>query len=224
MRPDGHVIFSTYLGGATLAPGQFNPAWQFGNAVDTDAAANIYIAGTTSMTDFPVTADAYQGSFKSGCAYPSIEAYTGTIGTLYFYYSDNTFLMKLSPDGSSVIYSTLLGGSCYDRASSLAVTPHGVAYMAGETDSQDFPQANSSAMPPPVPQYESFVSEIDTNRSTLNFSSYLFAGPNPAIALSRHGKLRVAGAQGFLAQTQPVSSPYSQSPVPHAALLTIDIP
>ena len=176
------------------------------------------------MTDFPVTAGAYQGSFKSGCAYPALLDDTGTIGTISFYYSDNTFLLKLSPDGSSIIYSTLLGGSCDDRASSLAVTPRGVAFLAGETDSQDFPQANSSATPLVVPQYESFVSEIDTNRSTLNFSTYLFAGPNPAIALGRDGKLRVAGAQGFLAQTQPVSSPYGyESPAPHAALLALEV-
>jgi hypothetical protein len=213
----GGIVFSTNFAGTT-------PSGALAvSGVATDAAGNIYLAGYTRTTDFPVTANAYQGALQAGCTYPSY-VYEGIGGPFFEYFGSNAFLTKLSPDGSTILYSTYLGGSCYDRTTSLAVTPDGIALLAGETNSQDFPQANSSGTPPAVGQYESFAAVIDTNLSTLNFSSYLFAGPNPAVALSPDGTLHVAGDQGYLAQSQNADNPYAGLPATHAVLFTIGTP
>jgi hypothetical protein len=216
-QPAGDIVFSRSFVGTTP-----NGTLEV-TGVATDAAGNIYLAGTTSMTDFPVTANAYQGALQTGCTYPSYTS-EGIGGLFYEYIDSNAFLTKLSPDGSTILYSTYLGGSCYDRTTSLAVTPDGIAVLAGETNSQDFPQADSSGTPPAVGQYESFVSVIDTNLSTLDFSSYLFAGSSPAVALSPDGTLHVAGDQGYLAQSQNAENPYAGLPATHAALFTVGTP
>jgi hypothetical protein len=65
--------------------------------VKADSSGHVYAYGWTSSTDFP-TANAYQISLMSG---------------------EDAWLAKLSADGSSLLYSTYLGGSGTDRAYSL---------------------------------------------------------------------------------------------------------
>jgi photosystem II stability/assembly factor-like uncharacterized protein len=219
----GDVVFSKAVGGVTPIPANSPDAFQQkGTDVATDAAGNVYITGSTPMIDFPVSANAYQTSLHGGCAYPAFNTSTGFFSIIYYYY-DDVFLVKLSPDGSSVLYSTYLGGSCYDRATGLAVTPDGVVFITGETDSQDFPAANSSEPPPDAQQYKSFVTALDTNSSALIYSSYLLAGANPKVAMSLDGAVFVAGDQGLLAQTQTYTSPYNpQLPAIHAVLIEVN--
>ena len=219
----GDVVFSKAVGGATPTPANSPDIFQQkGTDVATDAAGNIYITGSTPMIDFPVTANAYQSSLHGGCAYPAFNTSTGFFSIIYYYY-DDVFLVKLSPDGSSVLYSTYLGGSCYDRATGLAVTPDGVAFITGETDSQDFPVTDSTEPPPDAQQYKSFVAALDTNSSALNYSSYLFAGANPKVAMSTNGAVFIAGDQGQLAQTQTYTSPYyPQAPATDAVLIELN--
>jgi hypothetical protein len=219
----GDIVFSKAVGGVTPIPANSPDIFQQkGTDVATDAAGNIYVTGSTPMTDFPVSANAYQTSLHGGCAYPAFNTSTGFFSIIYYYY-DDVFVLKLSPDGSSVLYSTYLGGSCYDRATGLAVTPDGVVFITGETDSQDFPVANSSEPPPDAQQYKSFVTALDTNSSALIYSSYLLAGANPKVAMSLDGTVFVAGDQGLLAQTQTYTSPYNpQLPATHAVLIEVN--
>src|SRR5439155_24896782 len=84
-----------------------------------DAAGNAYIAGTTGSGDFP-TVNPLQASLLT---------FLGVTG----------FVSKLSPDGSSLIYSTYLGGSINDAILGIAVDGQGNVYVTGETQSEDFP-------------------------------------------------------------------------------------
>jgi hypothetical protein len=87
---------------------------QFGGMV-IDSTGVAYIAGGTSSTDFPVT--------------------TGAVQT-----GNSAFFLKLKNDGSSLLYSTLLGATgIHTRAHSVAIDGTNSAYITGETDGPGFP-------------------------------------------------------------------------------------
>ena len=97
----GTLIYSTFLGGSTN---------DYGSAVAVDAAGNAYLTGNTTSADFPVTAGAYQTTFKG---------------------SPSAYLAILSPDGSVLTYSTLYGGSGTAVALSIALDAGGAPVLAG---------------------------------------------------------------------------------------------
>jgi uncharacterized protein (TIGR03437 family) len=217
----GNTIFSTYLGGSIGADGS-GLAVQFGGELDNYGVAvatdetGIYVTGNTSATDFPTTPGAYQTKLKDGCTYPALAEDTGLIGTIYFYLVDDVFVTKLSPDGKTMLYSTLLGGSCYDRPTDITVTPAGAVFVTGETDSIDFPVVHPQKAAPAMQTYESFVSLISASGGSLTYSSYLLAGSAPTLALGPGGILHIAGSVGFDAQTMT----YSGFPLPPPNPLT----
>jgi uncharacterized protein (TIGR03437 family) len=220
----GKTLFSTYLGGSIAA---MNQGQSFidntGVAVATDSGG-IYLTGNTSTLDFPITSGAFQTKLHGGCPYPSAADATGFIGTIFTYAVDDVFVTKLSPDGTKLIYSTYLGGSCYDRPTDLVVTPAGSVYVAGETDSTDFPLAHPLENGPAAEQYESFIAMLDATGSTLPFSTYLLAGSNPMLALGPDGLIHVGGSTGFLAQTQTNGGNpfFFEMPDTHSYLAAID--
>ena len=114
---DPAVRFSTYLGGS---------ATEFGFSVARDSQGNIYVAGSTYSTDFPLV-DAFQ-SDNAG-------AY-------------DAFITKMSSDGSAILYSTYLGGSDDDTPAAVEVDRAGDAFVVGGTWSNDFPTTPGSFNPP----------------------------------------------------------------------------
>jgi uncharacterized protein (TIGR03437 family) len=206
----GNTIFSTYLGGSMGADGSGliiqsgGELDNYGVAVATDETG-IYITGNTSATDFPTTPGAYQTKLKDGCTYPAFAYDTGLIGTIYSFLVDDVFVTKLSPDAKTILYSTLLGGSCYDRPTDIAVTPAGAVFVTGETNSIDFPLVHPQEAAPAIQNYESFVSMISPNGASLAYSSYLLAGSAPTLALGPNGILNIAGSAGFDAQSMTYS-------------------
>ncbi len=94
--------------------------WELGYGVAVDASGSAYVTGRTTSANFP-TASAYQNS-------------SGGL--------DDAFVTKLSASGSSLDYSTYLGGSSLDYGYGIAVDASGSAYIAGQTYSTDFPTAN----------------------------------------------------------------------------------
>ena len=91
-----------------------------GNGIAVDSAGSAYVTGETASMDFP-TMGAYQGQ-KNGIS--------------------NVFVTKFDPTGTSLVYSTYLGGTNSDRGNGIAVDAAGNAYVAGRTDSIDFPVVN----------------------------------------------------------------------------------
>ncbi len=110
----GTLLFSTFLGGSG-ANGSLSDQGHPGDepaarTVAVDAAGNVFVAGTTTSTDFPVTANAYQPTN------------TGTqIG----------YLAELSPDGSALEYGSYFGGSAFLLAGSMARAANGQIFVAG---------------------------------------------------------------------------------------------
>ena len=203
LDPTGQLIYSTFFGGsqAVSIPGGFENERDYGVAVAVDGEGNAYVAGYTSAKDFPTTQGAYQTSLAGNCAYPAFTIDTGLIGTISDYYADDVFVVKLSPDGKTAIASTLLGGSCYDRLTSIALNTSGKVYVSGETDSADFPLVSAIEGAPPSRRFASFVSAFDPALSVLTFSTYLYAGAGPSVTAGPGSSTFVAGATGIGAQT-----------------------
>jgi hypothetical protein len=149
------LLYSTYLGGSFA---------DYGAGIAVDADGNAYLTGDTASIDFP-TVNAFQPT-KGGTA------------SIY-----NAFVTKVSADGSSLVYSSYLGGSGYytgnlnywDFGYGIAVDADGNAYVTGYTTSTDFPTAN--AFQPAkggAPQVaNAFVTKVSADGGSLVYSSYL---------------------------------------------------
>ena len=117
-RDGSTLIYSTYIGGdnADLFP-----------MVALDRFGNLYIQGSTFSTDYPTT----QGAFQTAC----LACPTG---------GADTYVTKVNPTGTALVYSTYLGGSIFDICGAqIAVDSSGDAYVNGFTCSPDFPTHNS---------------------------------------------------------------------------------
>src|SRR5207302_2803498 len=116
LNPSGSaLVYSTFLGGNGT---------ESGRGIVVDSSGNTYVTGATTSTNFPTTADAFQPSFAAGTC---ISGCT------------DAFVTKLDPTGSTLVYSTYLGGSDRDGGTGIAVDALGNAYVTGSTNSTDFP-------------------------------------------------------------------------------------
>ncbi len=110
LSPDGtNLVYGTYLGGDSLDQGF---------ALELDSTGSAYVAGSTDSEDFPTTGGALSQTIGSGT---------------------DAFVAKLSPDGTTLAYSTFLGGNGPDLVRGLAIDSEGAAYLTGQTQSTDFP-------------------------------------------------------------------------------------
>lgn len=113
--------FSSYLGGSGL---------EIGGSIAVDAQNRVYLSGSTSSSNFPKTANAYQGNLATGaCSEPN--------------FCFDGFLTRLTADGTALSYSTYVGGNDLDFVQGLAVDGAGNMLLSGTTLSPDFPLKNS---------------------------------------------------------------------------------
>jgi hypothetical protein len=175
LNPAGsQILYGTFFGGTI-------PTYPVGLALDgsnniyfasylqnAEPANNIYPA--TSTVPFPVTSSAYQSA---------------GVGV------QSATLSKLSADGHTLLYSTLMGGITtntffgYTQPLALAVGPNGIAYIGGVTLTASFPTTPGVVRPACVPAtpsngdciaYTGFLSAFDTTKSgagSLVYSTYI---------------------------------------------------
>lgn len=164
------LIYSTFLGGIDNLGG-----------LAVDAAGHAYITGSTNR-DFPTTPGAFQT--------------TSRMKPLTY---QKAIAAKLSLDGSGLVYSTYLGGSHTEYGYGIAVDPAGHAYVAGHTNSEDFPLVRpiQAALTPgqcfvllsvPLPCYDGFLAKLNPDGSGLEFSTYFGGARNDGFnGLAIHG-------------------------------------
>ncbi len=120
--PDGSDVFVTKFnaaGSALVYSAVFGgTAGDGANGIDLDGAGNAWIAGVTTSTNYPTTANAADRSANGGA---------------------DVFISELNPTGSALLYSTLQGGSQTDVGIDVAVDNLGDVYVTGKTQSLDFP-------------------------------------------------------------------------------------
>ncbi|MEO7144445.1 MAG: SBBP repeat-containing protein [Bryobacteraceae bacterium] len=159
------LIFSTYLGGS---------GDDRGFAVALDAQGSVYLAGTESSVDFPVS----QGVFQA-------QNYGGL----------DCFVTKFDYLGNP-IFSTLVGGGADDQAFGIAVDQYGDSFITGQTGSDDFPQVSPSFQTGRQGGLDAFVTEITPDGTGLVYSTFA-GGSNDdignAIAVDPNGNAYVTG-------------------------------
>jgi hypothetical protein len=74
----------------------------------------------------------------------------------------DAFLVRLDASGTSLVYSTCLGGNMADTANAVTVAPSGAAYITGSTNSNDFPFTSGGPRSPGRSDYDAFVAKIST--------------------------------------------------------------
>jgi len=117
LSSDGkQLIYSTYIGGSDKDGGR---------GVVVDKSGRAYVTGCTRSTNFPVTPDAFDKTFKGR-------------GTDQWAWGDPFFLV-MNPAGTQIEYSTYVGGSKDEEAYGIAMDKRGDIYLCGVTSSSDFP-------------------------------------------------------------------------------------
>ncbi|PYV24233.1 MAG: hypothetical protein DMG27_13410, partial [Acidobacteria bacterium] len=139
--PSGSVVYSTYLGGSGTDQAV---------AIAVDATGDAYVTGQTLSSNFPTTAGAARTTYSG---------------------KGDAFVAKLSATGSSLVYSTYLGGSGPDQARGIALDALNNAYVTGQTFSTDFPTL-SALQTANSGNQDAFVAELNSSGS-LVYSTYL---------------------------------------------------
>jgi hypothetical protein len=195
LNPSGSaLVYSTYLGGISPAgPDQ-------SLAIGVDASGDAFVGGLAMTLDFPTTPGAFQTTVTPAPLGPG---------------NGHGFLTKLNPVGTSLVFSTYLGGSNTDQVNGLAVDSSGDVYVAGQTNSLDFPTTPGAFQTGSYHHTyggESFISKLSPSGSIL-YATY-FSGPGfgngsgtqaRAIAVDSTGAPYVAGSTLDALPTTPGS-------------------
>jgi photosystem II stability/assembly factor-like uncharacterized protein len=114
-------------------------------------------------------------------------------GTLYLgaFATPDGFFAKLKPDGSSLLYSTYLGGNGNDSVTAIATDTAGNTYLAGTTNSSDFPA--KAPFRSAGAETDGFVAKFDPGNA-LVWSSPLGGARPSAIALGPAGEVYLTGS------------------------------
>jgi gliding motility-associated-like protein len=154
------LLGSTYLGGSendgiNNAPGMplsRNYGDEFRGEVNVDQDNNIYIAANTSSEDFPIV-NGFQANYGGG--------------------THDGIVAKLTPDLSTIIWSTYIGGTMADAAYGIKIIPDSVSYITGGTMSTDFPVTPEAYDTEFGGDVDGFLAAISNDGSSLLASTYL---------------------------------------------------
>jgi hypothetical protein len=141
---DPVLTYATYLGG-TADNEQIT-------TIAVDGAGAVYIAGTTLATDFPATGGAFDESFNGNF---------------------DVFVAKLNPQATALEYATYLGGNAFEQADALRIDAAGNAYVAGYTDSANFPVSGSAPQGTHGGNRDVFVAKLNPQGTALQYATYI---------------------------------------------------
>jgi len=127
-----------------------------------DGAGNIYVASCTQSGNFPVTAGAFQPAFGGG--------------------AQDGVLLKFSPDLSTRLFSSYLGGNGDDAAYVLSLHPSGNIYVAGGTSSSNIPGNRTGTIgSTPAGLIDGYVAIVNNTGTTISTSTYLGTSGNDQV-------------------------------------------
>jgi len=148
--------------------------YDFGYGITVDTSNCAYITGWSFSAEFPVK-KARQGA-NSGEA--------------------DVFVAKLNSTGTTLVYSTFIGGSGSDFGTGIAVDGTGAAYVTGYTDSADFPATTGAISTTFSGTEDAFVFKLNAAGTALTYCTYLGGTAEDratAIAIDSTGAAYVTG-------------------------------
>jgi len=119
--------------------------------VAIDSQGNIVLASKSPSSNFPVL-NAYQPT-KNG--------------------SDDGVIIKFSPDGQELLFSTFFGGSANEYIYTVAVDSNDDIIIAGTTDSSNLPLKNAIKTNRSTSVREVFLAKFSSDGQELRFSTYI---------------------------------------------------
>ncbi len=160
--------------------------------VAVDAAGNVYVTGATNSRDFPVR-NAYEESALL----------------------TDVFVSKFNPTGTSLVFSTLIGGAQTDEGAGIDVDPAGRIFVAGSSTSQFYPMKNAYQIPTPITNYpfEVVFTVLTPPGNEIYYSTALGGFRDDFgfdVAVDIHGNAFVCGSTN--SERFPVKSPSELPP------------
>ena len=137
------LIYSTYAGGNQV---------DMGEGIVIDSNNNAYITGFTESSNFPTTPGANDTSHNT------------------FY---DVFVLKLDPTGSTLMFSTFIGGGWSEQGLDIAIDASYNVYVTGWSGSSNFP-CTTGAFDNTYggSGYDAIFLKLDPTGSTLLYSTY----------------------------------------------------
>ncbi len=176
-----------------------------GHGIAVDVQGNAYVTGYTNAKDFPVTPGAFQTQLNND--FPTTPA-------------RDSFVTKLNPTGTALVYSTYLGGGDNaDQGKNIAVDTQGNAYVIGLTaNGYNGPTVQKTPFPITPGAYQSsqdvryggvYLAKFNPTGSALVYSTIIGQGPGSAdnigLVLDANGNVHIA------ASTQSADYPVTPS-------------
>jgi hypothetical protein len=164
------LVYSTFLGGADIEDGV---------DVTVDASDQAYVSGWTTSSNFPTTAGALATSYLGGVS--------------------DGFVSVLTPSGASLVFSTLFGGAGADNVTRIALDTIGAVYIAGFTESSDFPTTPGVLQRVRSGPQDAFIAKINPAGTVLMYSTLLGGSAHEGAAfleVGKDGDVYVAGLTG----------------------------
>jgi len=179
-----HLIWSTFAGGGSD---------DIGYGIAVDSAGNTFVVGTTTSSDFP-TDNAYQKTYQGGAS--------------------DAFVMAYSANGTNLLFSTFLGSHGTDDGNGIALDSSDNIYIAGDTDSDQFPVTSGAVQPTRKGDMDGIFSILTPLGNQLTYSTFLGGSGDDsaaAVAVDQYGNAYLTGVtMSFdfplttgVAQTQP---------------------
>jgi hypothetical protein len=164
------------------------------SSLGTALVYSTYLGGTLTDRAYAVAVDAQFAPSVTGetysCNFPVLNAFQSTCSG-----NGDGFVTRLTSTGSWLISSSFLGGDGSDIAYGIAVDLPGYTYLAGKTNSVDFP-TRGAYQASRAGGYDCFVTQLTYPGSSLYYSSYLGGGSNDVAA-----GIAVNAAEAFIAGT-----------------------
>lgn len=170
IAPDARTAaYVTYLGGGL-------PDQLLGIAVD--AAGNAVVCGRSQSANYPTSLQAYRPTNAGGT---------------------DMVLTRLNATGTGLMASTYLGGLAADIAQDVAVAADGSLWVAGSSESANFPTTPGAVQPAHGGRQDAVLVRFDAIGSQLPWSTYLGGSADDVaygLAIDPSGRVVVVGSSG----------------------------